>query len=446
MESNYNKEIEIAKKAIQIACRNGADAARAMIDTSTSNMYSVANGELERLQRSDDRSLGIQLYYKGRYGLFSTNRLNLSSVEKFITESLAMVRFLTQDNCRSLPDSRLYFKGVPEDLGQFDPYILEMPDSLKKEIVFKCYDEIAGKDKKLIYANSKYEDNINYQYIIDTQGFEGDSIQSDFTILMECSIEGENGSKPDSYWYESSLLYKEFKPEGCAKKSLERAKAKLCERKIKGGKFNVIFDNTCSSRIIGPILNALDGMSIQQQSSFLKESKGKKIFSEKLTITDNPHQYGMSGSRYFDNEGIATKPMNIIENGIITDYYINSYVSKKMEMEVTIDGPSVPSISKDPFSEGLKDIDMKEIMKKIGDGILITGINGGNCNDSTGDFSFGIEGQLFKEGEILHPVREMNITGNIIKFWDNFIMAGNDARKCSNWQIPSLAFENASII
>ena len=68
----------------------------------------------------------------------------------------------------------------------------------------------------------------------------------------------------------------------------------------------------------------------------------------------------------------------------------------------------------------------------------------GNCNPVTGDFSFGIEGFAFSRGKLTHPVREMLITGNMMTLWNSIIAAGNDARECTRWQVPSLAFENVS--
>ena len=83
-------------------------------------------------------------------------------------------------------------------------------------------------------------------------------------------------------------------------------------------------------------------------------------------------------------------------------------------------------------------------MKFCGSGIYVTGFNGGNCNPVTGDFSYGVEGFAFRNGKVMHPVREMLITGNMIELWNSFIAAGSDARESARWQIPSVAFENVS--
>ena len=84
---------------------------------------------------------------------------------------------------------------------------------------------------------------------------------------------------------------------------------------------------------------------------------------------------------------------------------------------------------------------MQDILHRCGSGIYVCGFNGGNCNQTTGDFSYGIEGFAFKDGKITHPVREMVITGNMISLWNSLLAAGSDARACTRWQIPTLAFE-----
>ena len=136
----------------------------------------------------------------------------------------------------------------------------------------------------------------------------------------------------------------------------------------------------------------------------------------------------------------------MIENGTVRQYFVNTYQSGKMGIEPTIEDVSRPCLM--PFIKGKdleseeKAVSLNDILKLTGNGILVTGFNGGNCNPVTGDFSFGIEGFAFSRGRITHPVREMLITGNIVELWNKLTAAGTDARPSSRWQIPSLAFED----
>ena len=182
--------------------------------------------------------------------------------------------------------------------------------------------------------------------------------------------------------------------------------------------------------------------------SFLSDALDKPVFSEGLTIMDLARTPGKPGSRLYDTEGVATKDVAIIENGTVRQYFVNTYMAGKTGMQPTIEDISRPCVM--PFLKGKdltteeKELSLNAILRHCKNGILVTGFNGGNCNPATGDFSFGIEGFAFSRGKIIHPVREMLITGNMMTLWNSLIAAGNDARECTRWQVPSLAFEDVS--
>ena len=435
-------EVDAAQSALEMVMAQGAQACRITMNFGIQNSFSALDGKLENLQNANDRNLYIQIISNNKYGAYSTNRLNKDELQKFITEAIKTNSYLTPDGCRTLPPKEICWFGQEDNLNQYDPYIMEMPPERKREIAFEVMEEIYGKNKKIVSVNTEYGDMLEYQYMIDSQGFEGDNLQSNFTVSAECSVKGRGNARSEGWWYESALHYKDFNHKGCGLTALEKTLAKLNPKEKEGGKFNMIVDNTCSSRLISPIFQALNGSNIQQRNSFLMDKQGEKVFSEKFTLLDNPHWAAMSGSRYFDGDGIATKPMDIIRNGKVETYFINTYSANKMGIAPTVESASVPHFCMDEFPQELRNLSHTDMVKLMGKGILVTGFNGGNCNGLTGDFSYGIEGFWFEGGEILFPVREMNISGNIISLWRNLAMVGNDARKCSRWLIPSLAFEN----
>ena len=204
----------------------------------------------------------------------------------------------------------------------------------------------------------------------------------------------------------------------------------------------MIVDKNCASRLIAPIINALNGANIQQKNSFLEGRLGEKVFSDKMYLIDTPHEYGMQGARYFDGEGIATLPTTIINKGVVNTLFINTYNARKMGLAPTVEGPSVPRFSTETYAEAYRNLTGEQMIPLVGRGVFVTGFNGGNCNGGTGDFSFGVEGFFFENGEILFPIKEMNISGNIVPLWNRLIFTGNDARACTRWQIPALAFED----
>lgn len=437
-EMLYGKDKESAKRAIEIALKAGASGVRVTLNRGCVRSIGVLNGKIDKMQMCNDRSLYIQLFLKGRYGAFSTNMLDKESVERFIKEAADIVKVITPDENRTLPSPELYYNGGYKELGQFDKKILEITDEERKAIAFAVYGEMEGKSVKPVSAESEYSDYLNYEYMVDSQGFEGEILQSDFDVTAECSIKGDTDARYESFRHSGSITFDELEYAGCGSTALAKAVEKMNPKHISGGKYGMVVENVAASRLVAPLFNALSGSAIEQKRSFLLNSLDKRVLGENLSIYDRPHLYGKSGSRYYDSEGIATKEMPIIENGIVKTYYINSYNANKLKCKPTVDSPSVPLFEKSIVESGNKC--SEAMMKRMGKGIFITGFNGGNCNTTTGDFSYGIEGFYFNNGTIEHPVREMNITGNMVNLWNHFLCCGNDAPGWTRWQTPTLSF------
>ena len=230
------------------------------------------------------------------------------------------------------------------------------------------------------------------------------------------------------------------------KTALSNALAKRHPQGFKGGKMTIIADKECSSRLLAPILSAMNGFALQQNNSFLNGKLGEKLFPEFLNITDFPREKGATGARLFDSEGVATRTLPLIERGVLKTYFINTYISNKTGMEPTVDDATRPCVQSthNLGCDGL----VKACREGLGGGdkglLLITGFNGGNSNSATGDFSFGVEG--FYEGpEGSFPVRECVITGNMLTLWNSLVAVGNDARACRARVVPSLVFEKVDV-
>ena len=135
------------------------------------------------------------------------------------------------------------------------------------------------------------------------------------------------------------------------------------------------------------------------------------------------------------------------------EYFINTYMSGKMGMEATSDTANRPVLQ--PFVNGNASLtealrrgegglDRNGILELCGSGILVTGFNGGNCNAATGEFSYGVEGFEFKDGQIARPIESMLITGDMVSLWNSLIAAGTDPMAGMSRQIPTLAFSDIS--
>lgn len=445
-------EINIARHCITYALTNGADAVRVSLNDSTMDSCTLLNGIFDKVTHAADRSIYLYIFAAKRYGTFSTNRLEKEDLEKFIMQSIAMVRMLGEDQCRSLPSPERTAKDARTglELGLYDArYESSDSDSrLRRAREMSIFADVSGQTYSLISEECEYSESCDDTFVADSQGFEGRHTETCFSAFSEMTIQDTEGAKHSGFWWESSFEMDGINLKGCAEKALERAVRHIGPKKRRSGHYRMVVDTSVATKLIAPILTALNAASIQQKMSFLDGSAGKRIFPESMTLMDLARTPGRNGSRLFDTEGVATKDAPIIENGVVKQYFVNTYMSAKMGIAPTIEDISRPCLM--PFakekslSSQEKALSLMDLLAMSGNGILVTGFNGGNCNPVTGDFSFGIEGFAFRRGKITHPVREMLITGNIIELWNNLTAVASDTRTSVRWQIGSLAFENVS--
>ena len=301
---------------------------------------------------------------------------------------------------------------------------------------------------RLISEECEYTDSYDDTFLIDSQGFEGRHTETTFSAFCEMTIEDPEGNKYSGFWWENTPFESRLNAGQIARNALENAVRQIGPKPRKGGKYRMVVDRTCASRLVSPLISALNASSLQQKMSFLEGSLGKKVFSDGFTLMDMARTQGKAGSRLYDTEGVATKDAPVIEKGIVRQYFVNTYMAGKMGISPTVEDISrpclLPYMKGEDLACGEKEVSLKDILKLCGSGIYVTGFNGGNCNPVTGDFSYGVEGFAFSRGKVTHPVREMLITGNMKELWSGLLAAGTDARESARWQIPTIAFDKVS--
>lgn len=432
MITDENKKL--AQWAMDFALKNGCQAAKVILYANSNTSFQLRDAKMDRLQQASESGLGISLYVDGRYGNYSTNRLDKKELESFIKNGIESTRYLAPDEFRVLADPSRYYKGGKPDLKLFDNKVFGINPDDKVAIARAAAEEVLGKNDRIISVETSYGDGESTSYRLMSNGFEGESKSTWFSVSASVAIRGEGEARPSDAWYESTLFYDALPKTDIGSKALERVLRKLGQKKAKSGKYTMVVDPMNSGSMLRPLLSALYGSSLQQKNSFLMDKLNQKVLSDKMVLMDDPHVVGANGSRYFDSEGVATERRPIFENGVLKTYFIDTYNAKKLGVEPTINSPSRLVLT--PGSK-----DLNGLIADVEKGILVTGLNGGNSNSNTGDFSYGIEGFLIENGKLTQPVSEMNVTGNFLTLWNSLAAIGNDPRPGRSWMIPSLVFD-----
>ena len=443
------QEIALAERCIAYAREAGASDVKITLNKSLMDLVGMLDGEVDKVSHSLDRSLGINLYVDGRYGGFSSNRLDdEAALREFILSAVETVRMMEPDPCRRLPDPARKVKDAitGTEAGLFDPAYGTLDASHRLSLAHNSSawsrKEALEKGFTILSEEGEYSDSIYDTVLLDSDGLCCRHTETSFEIGYEVTVADRDGNRFSRYWWDSSPRLSDILPSlrDCSETAVERAAAMIGPKPFPGGKVNLVVQSECASKLLNPLLTALGGYSLQQCNSFLVDSLEQQIFSERFTVRDCPRNSGETGAKWFDSEGVATVNTPIIEKGVVKRYYINTFIAGKTGFTPTVEDAQHPVV------ESTGDCATEtDVLRLLGDGILVTGFNGGNNNSATGDFSYGIEGFAFSGGRVTHPVREMLMTGNFITLWQHLAAVAADARSCMTRLIPTLGFTEVEV-
>ncbi len=431
---------DLAAWSIKTAESAGADDCRVGINSERFVEISYRERKPENIKEASTRRLNIEIFAKGRYSTQSTSDLRKEALENFISDAVATTKLLAEDPYRTLPDPKYYEGRADMDLAILDPDYKKLTPEGRHDMV-KAIEEscLAKGGDRVISVTAQEYDSREESVVLTSNGFEGYRESTVYWAGASMTAQDEGDRRPEGYNYVVTVTKKDMpSPEEIGAVAASRTLDLLGGKKIQTETLPIIIENRNVSRILWGFLAAMYGSNIQQKRSFLIDKKGQKIGSDQFTVIDDPFVKGGLSSRLFDGDGFATKKRTMIDKGVLNEFYVDWYYSRKLGWEPTTGRPSNLIIPPGKRS-------VKEIMKDLGRGIFITGFIGGNSNSTTGDASIGIIGQLFEDGEPVQAVAEMNIAGNHLEFWNHLAEVANDPWIYSSQRTPSLVFTDVVV-
>ena len=190
--------------------------------------------------------------------------------------------------------------------------------------------------------------------------------------------------------------------------------------------------------LLASFVSAASGGSLYRKTSFLQDSLGKQVFSPPVQISEQPHLKKALASGYFDDDGVATRPREVVKDGVLQGYFLGTYSARKLGMKTTGNAGGNHNLI---LKSG--DLDLPGLLKKMGRGLFVTDLMGHGINMVTGDYSRGAAGYWVEGGEIRHPVEEITIAGNLRDMFQGIVAVGKDAltrgsRRCGSILIDGM--------
>jgi PmbA protein len=357
-----------------------------------------------------------------------------------VSDLIDNANIMEEDPFRTLPDPKYYAGRSDKDLQLADPSLEHFTPEERHEMAKTVEDACLQKGgSKVISVEAGEYDETYEEFVQSSNGFIGANRTTQTWTGASMTAQDEGDRRPaGSHWvgcrYRSDLP--SLRDIGIT--AANRTFDLMGGKKIPTETLPVILENRGVARVLWGLLGAMSGGSIQQKRSFLAEKKGQMVGSKLLTVQDDPYLTRALGSQYYDGDGFPAKKRELFSQGVLNEFMIDWYYSRKLGWE-----PTSGSVSNLVIPPGTRSID--EIIQDLGRCVLITDYIGGNSNSTTGDFSVGVIGKLFDKGQFVQNVAEMNIAGNHLTFWNNLIEVANDPWKYSQAILPSLVIDGVVI-
>ncbi len=394
-------------------------------------------GDLENIQYHNDESLTVTCIDGKKKGVASTNNLSGESIDSTIKKSETIASFLEPDDHQGLPRENLINKlNIDCDINFPKKFTTDELINLTVE----CEKSALDYDNKIKNSEgSEYAYSQSNNLILNSHGAVGSYSSTSYTLSCVVIAE-DNGLKERDYAYSTR---RNFEKTDSAKiigeLSAEKAISRLAAKSISTQKCPVILTPELSVGLFSSFLSAINGNNIYKKNSFLIDRLGEKIFSDHINISEIPIVEEGLGTRPFDAEGVKTYSKQIISDGILDTYLLDTYSAKQLNLKSTANSgySNIQIRSSKPMSENL--------IESIDSGVLITEMMGSGANLLTGDYSRGAFGYLIEKGKISHPVTNFTIASNMLEMFKNIDEIGCDFYENSKINCGSVLIKDMTI-
>ena len=428
----------VVDNLLQEAKSQGASASEAGLSVESGLSVTVRMGEVETVEHNRDKALGITVFFGQSKGSASTSDFSPNAVRETVKAACDIARYTEDDPYAGLPDKELMATNVA-DLDLYHPWELSADEAVA--LAKECEDSARAEDKRITNSEGgAVSSHTGIRVYGNSQGFLNGYNTSRHS--MSCTmIAGQDDAMQRDYWYSVNRDANKLESASdIGKHAAQRTVARLGSKGMPTCQVPVIFKSEVAKGLLSHFLSGVRGGAQYRKSSFLLDHLGKQIFPENIRLDERPHIKGALGSAPYDSEGVITKAHDLITDGVLQSYVLDSYGARRLGMQSTGNAGGTHNlyINHD-------DVSLDAMIKNMGKGLLITEVMGQGVNTVTGDYSRGASGFWVENGEIQYPVEEFTIASRLQDMFMGLQQIGNDLDTRSGVITGSWLIDNMTV-
>ncbi len=422
-----------ALSCLDKAKERGAEKAFCSVTSSVVHEFNVDGGEFSLFRTLFNQSLSLTVYNKGKKGSVTLNKYDDEAISAAV------------DSCIALSESALPDEAwdIAPDAGKAS--FTEGEYELDTDRLFNRTEELLNDIKtrhpliimeQMIVKHTAYD-----QFYANTNGTEFDTKGGQYSIdLMFSAHEGDATSSFYGSGVICDSLDKPFIELGTIDKDLSDVEKQIYTVPVEG-KFvgTVIYPPQALNEMLYTALSNFTGdMGILDGTSIWKDSLGKKVADERVTVSVSPLDERIICGERYTGEGFISENYDVIKDGVLDSFTLSLYVANKTGKE---------RAKNSSFSLVMKngDTPIEEIIKGVEKGIIVGRTSGGSPANN-GDFSAVAKNSFYIEnGVIKNAVSETMINGNLADMLKN-VRAISKETVCDGTSVlPYVAFDNMTV-
>jgi PmbA protein len=421
MNEQHGRDMDYLKLAEDLVHQTstGGAQAEAVIIHSAQTLIRVHGGEVQELSRADSRGLGLRVFEHGRMGFAYTSDFSDSALEDTRRAALALAESADRDELRTLP---VYEDGdLPaDDLKIYDEELAHRSVDEKVKLALAVEEAALGHDRRVVSTiHCSYQDDRSRVFLVNSEGFSGGYERTGVVAYLRAvaSDADEQAAGIGLGW---SVVYGDLDAEKIGVEAARRALQVLGGRPVKTQQASVIMDPFVGTELLSFLAEALTGEAMQRGRSFLMDRMQQRIASDSVNLVDDGRLVGAPASAPFDGEGVPTSSTRLIERGRLEGLLYDNYTANVDGVVSTGNGqrgsyrslphPAPTNLYLEPTSTSVE-----ELIGGVERGLYMTStMNTGGINPANGDYSVGASGLWVEKGEIVKPVAEVTVAGNML--------------------------------
>ena len=438
-ESLGRDELEgLVALALDEARQLGVDQAEVAASQDTGLSATARLGDVENLEFTNDRGIGITVYKDSCKGNASTSDISPAAIREAVAKACSFATLTAEDAHAGLADADKMASEII-DLDLDHPWDIDADRAI--DLAIESENAATAFDKRISNSEGATVDtNRGTRAYGNTHGFMGSYSRTSHSITCVVLAEADGAMQRD-YHYSSTRVPEDLeRATAVGIKAAEKTVSRLGARKIKTINAPVLFVPELARGFIGHAIGAIAGGAQYRRSSFLLDAVGEKIFPDFVQIQERPHIARGMASRSYDGEGVATYDRDIFSDGVLRSYFLSSYSARRLGLETTANAGGAQNL----LVCG-SDTDLDKLIVEMGTGLIVEELIGQGVNSVTGDYSRGAVGHWVENGEIQFPVHEVTIAGNLRDLYQRIAAIGNDQDLRSGMRCGSLLVEEMTI-